>query len=48
MINRQIFQPNFIQIKITYAKSFAPFRRLVYFAQHQQNQHIGRSDYCLE
>ena len=48
MINRRIFQSIFIEIKIAYAKSFVPFRRAVYFAQHQQNQHIGPSVYYLE
>ena len=47
-INRQIFQPIFIQIKTANANSFEPFRRAVYFAQHQQNQHIGLSAYYLE
>ena len=48
MIDRQIFQSFFIEIKIAYAKSFVPFRRAVYFAQHQQHQHIGPSEYYLE
>ena len=48
MIDRQIFQSIFIEIKIAYAKSFVPFLRPVYFAQHQQNQHIGLSAYYLE